>query len=150
MAASIESRVPFLDHKLAEFIAGLPDRVKLRGMTTKWLLRQSMQDRLPDAILSRKKMGFPVPIGRWLRTDWKHLLDEFVLSPRVADRGLFNPSALRQYVSGHLAGENHSERLWALITFEIWARIFLDGDAVNSVSMQPRNEQHASSLLRSA
>jgi asparagine synthetase B (glutamine-hydrolysing) len=61
MAASIESRVPFLDHPLVEFVAGLPDRHKLRGMTTKWILREAMRDRLPAEILSRKKMGFPCP-----------------------------------------------------------------------------------------
>jgi asparagine synthase (glutamine-hydrolysing) len=136
MAASIESRVPFLDHHLVEFVSSLRDNVKLRGLTTKWLLRQAMQTRLPEEILSRKKMGFPVPIGRWLRGEWGHLLDEYVLSPRVTARQLFNPTAVQRFVSGHLAGENHSERLWALITFEIWQRIFIDGEPVDAISMR--------------
>ena len=67
MAASIESRVPFLDHKLVEFAAPLPARMKLRGLTTKYILRRAMADRLPKEILTRKKMGFPVPVGAWLR-----------------------------------------------------------------------------------
>jgi asparagine synthase (glutamine-hydrolysing) len=135
MAASIESRVPFLDHPLVEFVAGLPDRAKLRGVTTKWLLRQAMRSRLPAPILSRKKLGFPVPVGTWLRGEWRFLLDEFVLSERVARRGIFERGALRRLVEGHARGENHSERLWALITFELWSRIFLDGEDPASIVM---------------
>jgi len=112
MAASIESRVPFLDHPLAEFAARMPERMKLRGMTTKWVLRQAMKDRLPEEILSRKKMGFPVPVGTWLRGEWKHLLDEFVVSDRALARGLFVPDVVRRMVAGHVSGENHTERLW--------------------------------------
>jgi asparagine synthase (glutamine-hydrolysing) len=127
MAASIESRVPFLDHPLAEWIATLPQSMKLRGTTTKWILRAAMRNRLPAAILDRPKMGFPVPIGTWLRGAWRPLLDEYLLGERALDRGLFEPQAVRTLVAEHLAGYNHSERLWALLTFEIWARITLDG-----------------------
>jgi asparagine synthase (glutamine-hydrolysing) len=137
MAASIESRVPFLDHELAQFVSSLPDRMKLRGATTKWILRQAMRDKLPAEILSRKKMGFPVPVGSWLRGEWRHLLDEFVLSDRVADRGVFRRTTVSRMVQGHLAGENHSERLWALITFELWQRIFIDGEDPSTVTMTP-------------
>ena len=136
MAASIESRVPFLDHPLAEFTGRMPERLKLRGMTTKWVLRQAMKDRLPAEILSRKKMGFPVPIGTWLRGPWRHLLDEFVLSERALARGFFEPEAVRRLVVGHVAGENHSERLWALLTFELWQRIFFDGEDPASIRMK--------------
>ncbi len=137
MAASIESRVPFLDHPLAEFAARMPERMKLRGMTTKYILRQAMKDRLPEEILSRKKMGFPVPVGAWFRGSWKHLLDEFVISERALARGLFEPAVVRRLVTGHVAGENHSERLWALLTLEIWQRIFLDGEDPASIRMRP-------------
>jgi asparagine synthase (glutamine-hydrolysing) len=134
MAASIESRVPFLDHPLAEFATRLPDRLKLRGTTTKVVLRQAMQGMLPEAILTRSKMGFPVPIGRWLRGDSRSLLDEFVTSPRALDRGLFAPEAIQAIVSGHVSGAaRHDERLWALITFEIWQRIFFDGETPDQV-----------------
>ena len=137
MAASIESRVPFLDHPLAEFAARMPERMKLRGMTTKWVLRQAMKDRLPAEILSRKKMGFPVPVGTWFRGEWSHLLDEFVVSERALARGVFSPDAVRQFVRGHRAGENHTERLWTLLTFELWQRIFLDGEDPASIRMRP-------------
>ena len=130
MAASIESRVPFLDHPLVEFVARLPERLKLRGLTTKWVLREAMRDALPPEILSRKKMGFPVPVGRWFRGEYRHLLDEYVLGERALARGVFDPSAVRSLVHRHCeVGENHSERLWALVNFELWQRVFLDGEA---------------------
>lgn len=137
MAASIESRVPFLDHPLAEFAARMPERLKLRGLTTKYVLRQAMKDRLPEEILSRKKMGFPVPVGAWFRGPWQHLLHDFVLSERALSRGLFAPEVVRKLVHGHVAGENHTERLWALLTLEIWQRIFFDGEDPASINMRP-------------
>ena len=130
MAASIESRVPFLDHPLTEWVAELPQTMKLRGTTTKWILREAMKDKLPPAILSRKKMGFPVPVGAWLRTHWKSLIDEYVTSERAHSRGIFERDTVKQLVAEHHSGINHSERLWALLTFEIWARIYLDGDGL--------------------
>lgn len=128
MAASIESRVPFLDHPLTEWVARLPQRMKLRGATTKWILREAMRERLPREILNRRKMGFPVPVGAWLRGRWRPLLDEYVLSSRAAGRRLFDARAVETLVREHLGGINHSERLWALLTFELWARIYLDGE----------------------
>jgi asparagine synthase (glutamine-hydrolysing) len=127
MAASIESRVPFLDHKLVEFTSSLPERLKLRGSTTKYILRESMKGVLPDGILTRPKMGFPVPIGAWFRGPYSYVLDEFVLSSRALDRGIFEPDFLRDLVRRHrTGGENHDERLWALVNFEMWLRRFFD------------------------
>ncbi len=134
MAASIESRVPFLDHPLTEWLAQLPQRMKLRGTTTKWILREAMKNKLPGPILSRKKMGFPVPVGAWLRTHWKPLIDEYITGERAHSRGIFQADTVRGLVAEHLSGINHSERLWALLTFEVWARIFLDGDGVWSLA----------------
>jgi len=134
MAASIESRVPFLDHKLVEFAAALPVNMKLRGLTTKYILRKAMRGRLPREILTRRKMGFPVPIGSWLRGPFSHVLDEYVLNSRAIERGIFNPGFVRELVARHKAGENHSERLWTLINFEIWQRRFFDGEPVNPES----------------
>ena len=133
MAASIESRVPFLDHPLVEFASGLPERLKLRGLTTKWVLRESMKDVLPPEILSRKKMGFPVPIGAWFRGAYRTVVDEYVLGPRAMQRGLFDPNAVRSLVEAHARGENHSERLWSLVNLEMWQRIFLDGEPRESM-----------------
>jgi asparagine synthase (glutamine-hydrolysing) len=135
MAASVESRVPFLDHPFAEWVGKLPQSMKLRGTTTKWILRAAMQDRLPAAILSRRKMGFPVPVGAWLRGPWRPLLDQYVLTERALDRGLFEPAVVRTLVAEHVAGANHSERLWALLTFELWARQMLDGDSRDTLQL---------------
>jgi asparagine synthase (glutamine-hydrolysing) len=136
MAASIESRVPFLDHLLTEWVAALPQAMKLRGTTTKWILRQAMQGRLPPPILTRRKMGFPVPVGAWLRGEWRPLLSEYVIGARSRARGLFDAVTVEGLVSEHLRGVNHSERLWALLTFEIWARVFLDGEAPWSLELR--------------
>ena len=128
MAASLESRVPFLDHKLVEFTARMPDAMKLRGATTKYVLRESMKGVLPEQILTRSKMGFPVPIGAWFRGPYKSIVDEYVLSDRALSRGIFDPDFVRQIVSLHQAGEDHAERLWSLLNFEIWQRQFFDGE----------------------
>jgi asparagine synthase (glutamine-hydrolysing) len=137
MAASIESRVPFLDHPLTEWVAALPQTMKLRGTTTKWILRQAMQGRLPAPILARRKMGFPVPVGSWLRGSWRDLLGEYLTGSRARARGLFAAGAVDQLVAEHCQGVNHAERLWALLTFEIWARIFLDGESPSSLELPP-------------
>jgi asparagine synthase (glutamine-hydrolysing) len=132
MAASIESRVPFLDHKLVEFTARLPVHLKIRrGWTTKYILRRSMKDVLPEAILSRKKMGFPVPVGAWFRGPFRAVVDEYVLGERAMSRGLFNREFVRNLVARHMKGENHSERLWALVNVEMWLRAFFDREVSN-------------------
>jgi len=138
MAASIESRVPFLDHPLTEWVAALPQSMKLRGITTKWILRQAIRGRLPALILSRRKMGFPVPIGAWLRGAWRPLLSEYVTGPRARARGLFDGDTVERLVGEHLRGIDHAERLWALLTFEIWARVFLEGEAPWSLGLPLR------------
>ena len=136
MAASIESRVPFLDHPLVEFAAALPLRMKLRGVTTKYILREAMKDALPPEILSRKKMGFPVPVGAWFAGPFRHVINEFVLSPRAAARGHFDMNAVSRMADRHMRGEEkHDERLWALVNLEIWQRIFLDGEPVEAISL---------------
>lgn len=130
MAASIESRVPFLDHPLIEFTATLPERLKLRGATTKYVLRRAMRDHLPAEILSRRKMGFPVPAGRWLRGERGWLLDQVVLGDRARARGLLAMDAVERIAAEHRAGvADHSERLWALLNLELWHRVFLDGES---------------------
>jgi asparagine synthase (glutamine-hydrolysing) len=136
MAASIESRVPFLDHPLVEFTATLPERLKVRGRTTKYILREAMRDYLPPEILSRSKMGFPVPIGRWFRDGYRRVVDEFVLGERATSRELFDTGYVRQLVNEHTSGHrDHAERLWALVNVEIWHRIFIDGESPGDVSV---------------
>ncbi|HKR61723.1 MAG TPA: asparagine synthase (glutamine-hydrolyzing) [Pyrinomonadaceae bacterium] len=145
MAASIESRVPFLDHKLVEFTVRLPDRLKVRrGWTTKYVLRKAMKGLLPEQILTRKKMGFPVPVGKWFRGEFRPVIDEYVLGKRAAARGIFDREFVSNLVARHQAGENHSERLWALVNFEMWLRRFFDHETV-PVPEQPAELAQVSS-----
>jgi len=134
MAASIESRVPFLDHELVEEVAVMPGRLKLRGWQTKAVLRAAVEDVVPREILTRRKMGFPVPVGRWLRGPFRSLVDDLVLGRRALARGLFDPARLRRLVHAHRSGAaEHGDRLWLLINLEIWQRMFLDGEDTSGV-----------------
>jgi asparagine synthase (glutamine-hydrolysing) len=131
MAASVESRVPFLDHRFVEHAAALPARYKLRGWRTKAVLRAALRDRVPGPILRRRKMGFPVPVGHWFRGPCRRLVEDLVLGPRALRRGLFRPAALRRLVAEHLGGVRpHGDRLWLLVNLELWQRVFLDGEDV--------------------
>jgi len=139
MAASIESRVPFLEHQLVEFTAGLPARLKLQGSTTKRILRDSMKGVLPPSILTRPKMGFPVPVGSWFRGRWSGVMTELVLGERASRRGIFDREVVRRLVGEHVAGRvQHTERLWALINFELWLRRFVDGEEDVRMPSAPR------------
>ena len=138
MAASIESRVPFLDHKLVELTAGLPETMKLRGLTTKYILRESMKGILPEPILTRGKMGFPVPLGAWFRGPFRSFVDEYVLGERARARGIFDHTYVRRLVDEHQRGANHAERLWMLINFEMWQRQFFDGEALQLKQVELR------------
>ena len=147
MAASIESRVPFLDHKLVEFSARMPERMKLRGWTTKYVLRESMKGVLPDVILKRRKMGFPVPVGTWFRGKYRSVIDEYVLSERTLARGLFEPEYLKRMVEAHQSGvENHADRLWSLLNLEIWLRQFIDGEDSSAKNLESTLEREAISI----
>ena len=127
MAASIESRVPYLDHELVEHVASLPPRFKLPFWTTKAVLREALRDLVPREVLARKKMGFPVPLGRWFRGPFAWLVEQVLLSSRALDRGLFDPAVLKRLFREHREGAaDHGERLWLLLNLEIWQRIFLD------------------------
>ncbi|HZI79403.1 MAG TPA: asparagine synthase (glutamine-hydrolyzing) [Vicinamibacterales bacterium] len=134
MASSIESRVPFLDDRLVEHVVAMPGDVKLPGWTTKVLLREAVRDLLPAPILTRRKMGFPVPLGDWLRGRFAPVVDEFVLGPRAAARGYFDRDALRRLVLEHGSRRvSHTDALWLLVNFEIWQRVFVDGEAPGDV-----------------
>jgi asparagine synthase (glutamine-hydrolysing) len=130
MAASIESRVPFLDHELVEFAARLPAAWKLRGPTTKRVLREAARDLLPRAVLERPKMGFPVPFGAWTRGAWHGLVRDVLLDARARQRGVTDPAAVRALLDRHRRGApGCADALWMLLNLELWFRIFVDGSA---------------------
>jgi asparagine synthase (glutamine-hydrolysing) len=129
MAASIESRVPFLDHTLVEFAARLPARLKVRMLSGKYLLRRAMAGRLPAGVLRRTKKGFPTPIRPWLRTTLFDRLARVLTDGRMAERRLVRPDSVRELLQRHRRGDSAAtEGCWRLLTFELWCRAFLDRD----------------------
>jgi asparagine synthase (glutamine-hydrolysing) len=136
MAASIESRVPFLDHTLVEFAATLPPRLKLRGFTTKWILREAVRSILPPDILSRPKMGFPVPFALWMRGRWSAVARDVLLDRRSRQRGIIEPGAVERLIAAHAAGTSEGgDAIWALLNLELWYRTYIDGDGVQVLPM---------------
>ncbi|HEX5801627.1 MAG TPA: asparagine synthase (glutamine-hydrolyzing) [Azospira sp.] len=123
MAASIEARVPFLDHRLAAFVSALPDRFRVRGLTTKWLLREAGRQLLPPAILTRPKVGFRVPVDRWFRNGMRDFLLDHLQGGDSLTRAYYAPQALDRIIAEHLgARQNHEKLLWSLLNLEIWHR----------------------------
>jgi asparagine synthase (glutamine-hydrolysing) len=134
MAASIESRVPFLDHHLVEFAAALPDDWKLAGWTTKRILRESMKGVLPPKILDRPKMGFPVPFGTWTRGGWNSVAREVLLDRRSRERGVLDPAAVATLLNDHAAGRTDgADRIWSLLNLELWHRTFIDKEGIQTL-----------------
>lgn len=127
MAVSLEARSPFLDHHVLEFAASLPEELKLRGLTTKYLLKRVLKRLLPEEILKRPKMGFGVPISYWLRNEMNRFLRETILSERALKRGFFKPEVLRRLVELHTRGErDYAPQLWTLLMLELWFERFID------------------------
>jgi asparagine synthase (glutamine-hydrolysing) len=127
MAASIEARVPFLDHHLMEFMAALPVSVKIRTFGTKQLLRRAMKTVLPQRTLRRRKHAFLVPVDAWLRGPLRNFVGDALLSPTALGRGWFNESAINAIFNAHMAGEEgFGQPLWNLLCLELWAQAFLD------------------------
>ncbi len=129
MAASIESRVPFLDHVLVEFAANIPAPCQTRGLAGKLILKSAVKDLLPPSILYRRKMGFPTPWSGWLAGPQLDVIERLLLEPRSLARGLFKPEGLRRLFTEHRARRvDHYDRIWRLLNLELWHRVFLDGD----------------------
>jgi asparagine synthase (glutamine-hydrolysing) len=126
MSCGLEVRAPFLDHALVELAGQIPAHLKLRGWTTKHILKRAVRDVLPPAILHRRKQGFGVPIGAWLRGPLRGALEERLAFDRVARRGLFDPSTVERLVREHLAGlRDHWKILWSLLMFDAWCARYL-------------------------
>lgn len=123
MAHSLEARVPLLDHPLVEFMASVPSSLKLRGFTTKYLMRRAVRHRLPRTVLRGPKRGFNVPMPSWLAGDLREFMNDTLAPGRIAQTGIFRPAAVSRLVAEHLTRvADHSRALWALIVLEHWAR----------------------------
>jgi asparagine synthase (glutamine-hydrolysing) len=135
MAASIESRVPFLDHVLVEFATNIPRRFQLQGLSGKQILKKAVADLLPHEILYRKKLGFPTPWSRWLKGPQLQEIRDLLLEPRSMDRKLFKRAAVERLFDEHKAGHiDHYDRIWRLLNLELWHRVCLEGDGRGSAA----------------
>jgi len=135
MAHSLEVRPPFLDQRIVDFAAGLPERLKLRGSTSKYVLRRLMKDKLPRAVLQRPKIGFDVPIHEWLRGVLRPMLLDTLSEEAVLAGGLFHWPAVKLLVNAHLERKaNHGYHLWGLMVLLIWMKRW----KIGLVSHEPR------------
>jgi asparagine synthase (glutamine-hydrolysing) len=128
MAHALEVRVPLLDHKLVEWISGLPSSVKLRNSEGKYLFKKSLQPYLSNDILYRDKMGFSVPLAAWFRGPLRQRVQDALLGPTLAETGIFNIAFLKEMVDQHQSGRrDYSAPLWTLLMFEAFLRKELQG-----------------------
>ena len=128
MAASIEARVPLLDHKLVEFAATVPPALKVRRLARKYLLKQVSRAWLPPEIIDRRKQGFPVPLSAWFRHDARWFVRDVLSPDAVRRRGLFSPRYVQTLLDRNERGEAECGAwLWALVNVELWYRQFIDG-----------------------
>jgi asparagine synthase (glutamine-hydrolysing) len=147
MAASIESRVPFLDHALVEFTASIPSRYALKGLAGKRILKEAVEDLLPYNIIYRKKMGFPTPWAYWLAGPQLNDLEKMLLSPRTLERGFFQPEAVKKLFAEHRAHRrDHGNRIWRLLNLELWMRVFLDRDYALVTRSEGNSIRHTAPL----
>ena len=133
MAASLEARVPLLDYKLIEYAASIPSNIKIKPFKAKYLFKQAFADFLPEPILTRKKMGFNVPIGTWFREGQRSLISQLLLSERARSRGFFNDAFVARLLRDHLEGRtNYQAQLFILASLELWFRVFIDNPRLES------------------
>jgi len=129
MAASLEGRVPFLDHRVVELAARIAPSLKIRGLETKFVLKHMARRHLPAQIIERRKAGFSVPVSTWLRpggalSGYLDLLPE----TRTVSRGYLDATYLRRLIDEHrTATRDHGELLWGLVNLELWQRLMIDG-----------------------
>jgi asparagine synthase (glutamine-hydrolysing) len=127
MASSLEARSPFLDWHLTEFAAKLPSEYKVKGNTSKYILKKAVAGLVPAENMHRTKQGFAVPVGAWFRGELKDYLADHILSARFSARGLFKPDAVQRLFTDHQRGAgDHAHHLWTLLMLELWFREFID------------------------
>jgi asparagine synthase (glutamine-hydrolysing) len=131
MACSLEARLPLLDHRLVELAFQIPGRFKIRGLSTKRIFKQAVRRLVPPAVLRKPKHGFAVPIDPWFRGALQGFTREVLFDERARRRGYFNMAVVERLWREHLAGRQVWDgHLWLLLNFELWHRIYLDGEAV--------------------
>ena len=123
MAASIEARMPFMDHELVALIARLANSCRIRGFEQKYVLRQAMRDILPGDILSRPKVGFRIPVNEWFQGPMRDYVYDHLTGLSSLTRDYYRPAALNKILDEHMSGcQNHEKVIWTLINLEIFQR----------------------------
>ena len=135
MANSVELRVPLLDHRVLEFAASLPDRLKIRGAETKYILKKALRSRVPKEILERPKTGFPVPYELWMRHDLVGAVRDVLSGSRSTERGYFDRKAIDALLKKFTAGQKLGAEVFSLVTLELWHRRFIDSRSDNEPEM---------------
>jgi asparagine synthase (glutamine-hydrolysing) len=121
MACSLEVRAPFLDYELVEFVMGLPPALKLKGLTSKYILKKVMKNLLPNEVIQRKKKGFGVPIAKWVKGPLKELFGDLLSSDRIKREGFLNPEYVASLLQDHLMNKkDNRKKLWTLLVWELW------------------------------
>jgi asparagine synthase (glutamine-hydrolysing) len=122
MACSLEVRAPFLDYELVEFVMGLPSSFKLKGFTSKYILKNAMKSFLPKEVIHRKKKGFGVPIAKWVKGPLKELFGDLLSPDRIGREGFLNPEYVTLLLQDHLVNKkDNRKQLWTLLVWELWA-----------------------------
>jgi asparagine synthase (glutamine-hydrolysing) len=130
MANSLEVRCPFSDQDLVEFAIGLPEKMKLRGLDTKWIVKEAMRGILPAEILRKKKMGFSPPLPKWINRELKPLIGCMLDPATIERRGIFRPDSVARLLQDHSEQKrDNSMQIWALLMIEVWQRMYLDGQS---------------------
>lgn len=126
MAVSLEARVPYLDHRVVEFAARLPDSMKLNGFSLRHIQKQAFRGHIPDYVFSQKKKGFGAPIGSWMREDLKEMVLDLLSESHLKAQGIFDHKVVSGYLNDHFSmREDHTDQLLALLSFQIWHEAYL-------------------------
>ena len=147
MAHSLEVRQPFLDHRIAEFAARLPESMKIRGGSLKHILRDLMKDKLPQSVLTRRKEGFDIPAHHWLRTTIRPLLLETFTEKRVRESGVLNWPVVNGFIRAHLERRaNLGYHLWGLLVLFLWIERWAIEPPQTRTQVEPLTESIGSIL----
>src|SRR5262249_42713387 len=128
MSVSLESRVPLLDHRIAELVTRMPPTIRFKGGDTKRVFREAVRHVLPEAVFNRQdKMGFPVPLTEWFRGPLRDFVRDVLLSSRARQRGIYRVTEVERLIVREQA---FGRQLWGLLSLELWFRAFVDGDKI--------------------
>jgi len=128
MAHSVETRTPYLDHSLASFVFNIPSNLKIRGLSTKYILKKALKNKLPRKVIYRKKKGFPTPLKYLISKSFMPYIKETLLDSKTLNRGLFKKEYIERLLNSNFPYNNKCMKIWTLLNLELWFRIFMDTD----------------------